>query len=616
MFSDRASDVYASIEFKEPDEFYNREAPDPLYAWIVGSVVAVLAVLYWYIQRWRPVMASIRDHQTTTHAHSSNHHRHSMYNHHHMNAAEYEAHQKAQLLNFRVIISTIADNDDPVFTILRVSSQSMLFLAGFQLNYLLTLIIMCVYYTVISCSDSLRVLISLKEADCLQDLVQVSKRDRRFLRSTLRLLDDNSKNNNNVVASIDLKTQNVYEDVSRNMTVVLLVFVTQIILISFVVVDAFGLETHTVFDKTNNVPIVGTMGSYLVYVLGIFMQCVYILGPKTNFGTSEQNPHFWLQLLLAAKKHGCQCGWKTEEDGQQHSRALLAGDWNLWLRFFLSFVINGIGFHVLVHALPIQVAGQSNLTGIVIRAVGMMYLVDLDDAPGTVLKLTEFGTRNEAVAALDASKSVKKLLPFADIAGLDVNREDQQKESMLDFSPELPAITEEAVSSSSSSLAASNSESSFPSPIAANSVDNGDKATTNNDTNEVDQQEDENDPAVATKSTPTTSTTEPESAGIQLTTSANQLIERAREQARLLQMQLQRDLDDLAAVVGSDTKTSKPATAAVSNAPPSRVVDDDPVDNSNTTTKQQQEATTLAAFVQTETSEPVVSDETKGGDAE
>lgn len=65
------------------------------------------------------------------------------------------------------------------------------------------------------------------------------------------------------------------------------------------------------------------------------------------------------------------------------------GNLMLWVRFFMSYTINGLGFHILVHALPVQVAGQSSLTGVVFRAVGMMYLVDLDDAPGTALTLIE-----------------------------------------------------------------------------------------------------------------------------------------------------------------------------------------------------------------------------------
>jgi hypothetical protein len=53
----------------------------------------------------------------------------------------------------------------------------------------------------------------------------------------------------------------------------------------------------------------------------------------------------------------------------------------------MSFVINGLGYHLLVHALPVQVAQQSSLTGFVLRAVGMMYLVDMDDTPGHKLTI-------------------------------------------------------------------------------------------------------------------------------------------------------------------------------------------------------------------------------------
>jgi hypothetical protein len=55
----------------------------------------------------------------------------------------------------------------------------------------------------------------------------------------------------------------------------------------------------------------------------------------------------------------------------------------------MSFIINGVGFHILVSALPVQVAGQGSLTGVVFRAVGMLYLVDLDDTPGFTLTIVE-----------------------------------------------------------------------------------------------------------------------------------------------------------------------------------------------------------------------------------
>ena len=57
----------------------------------------------------------------------------------------------------------------------------------------------------------------------------------------------------------------------------------------------------------------------------------------------------------------------------------------------MSFIINGIGYHILVHALPLQVAVQTSLTGVVFQAVGMMYLVDLDDTPGYKLTITREG---------------------------------------------------------------------------------------------------------------------------------------------------------------------------------------------------------------------------------
>ena len=119
------------------------------------------------------------------------------------------------------------------------------------------------------------------------------------------------------------------------------------------------------------------------------MACVFLLGPKTAFGQSEQNPAYWLQLLLSAKAVGATCTWYDPVKDEVVTRDLKPSDMRLWFRFFMSFMINGVGFHILVHALPIQVAAQSSLTGVVFRAVGMMYLVDLDDTPGYTLTLVE-----------------------------------------------------------------------------------------------------------------------------------------------------------------------------------------------------------------------------------
>ena len=142
-------------------------------------------------------------------------------------------------------------------------------------------------------------------------------------------------------------------------------------------------------DGSANCPVVGTLGSWGFYVLGIFMASVYILGPKTAFGQSEQNPAYWIQLLIAAKTTGAKVTWFDPVANEQKQREIKPNDIRIWMRFIMSYLINGVGFHILVHALPIQVATQSSLTGVVFRAVGMIYLVDLDDTSGYKLTIVE-----------------------------------------------------------------------------------------------------------------------------------------------------------------------------------------------------------------------------------
>jgi hypothetical protein len=115
----------------------------------------------------------------------------------------------------------------------------------------------------------------------------------------------------------------------------------------------YNAQTVPCRDRSSNCPTVGTFGSWGLYVLGVFMACVYLLGPKTNFGQSEQNPAFWIQLLIAAK-NGDKISWFDPVQNQTFYSTLSLNDGSLWARFYMSFLINGLGFHLLVHALPIQ----------------------------------------------------------------------------------------------------------------------------------------------------------------------------------------------------------------------------------------------------------------------
>lgn len=336
----RASDVFDEITFNTKS-LYNEEAPEPLVAFIIASVLCAAALVF-YVRRVLRIKEGLKGFK--------------------FNGA----------LRLRVLISAAIDTDETFFTVLKFATQSFYFLGALQINYQIAFIIMLVFFALESFLDALRILIAFFEATSLADYTAVSRSIKRKARNKTQL-----------------DPTNVYEDLTRERTVVAMVFITQGILISFIVVDVFDTETHSCHDGTSGCPVVGTLGSYVFYCLGIFMASVFLVGPKTQFGQSEQNPAFWIKLLLMAKPRGSSVTWYDPESDQILSFDLKKHDWRLWSRFMMSILINGVGFHILVHALPIQVASQSSLTGVVFRAVGMMYLVDLDDTPGYKMTLVE-----------------------------------------------------------------------------------------------------------------------------------------------------------------------------------------------------------------------------------
>lgn len=354
--TERASDVYQDVTFLT-DHIYNRPAPPEWVSFLIGGIFSVISYVYWVIR-------VLKLKKSVGGAFTAN------------------ARTRAWIANTRTRawISAFIDNDAPVYTIAKMYAQSFLFLGGLQYNYELTFTVMLCFFALESTLDSLRVLLAFWEYNSLSDVVLTSPN----LKSNVK----GNKEKSQHAEMVQLKPRNVYEDLSRDKLIIIMVFITQAVLIAFVVTDIFRSETHRCMDGTPDCPVVGTLGSWGFYVLGIFMACVFLLGPKTNFGQSEQDPAFWLQLLLVAKQRA-KCTWFDPTVDETESRVLRPSDWRIWMRFFMSFLINGVGFHILVHALPIQVASQSTLTGVVFRAVGMMYLVDLDDTPGYTLTIVQ-----------------------------------------------------------------------------------------------------------------------------------------------------------------------------------------------------------------------------------
>jgi hypothetical protein len=126
----------------------------------------------------------------------------------------------------RGAISCAIDVDDSFYVIVSFGGVSFLFLGGIQLHYQWTLLAMVCTYLVASLGETIRVLLAFGTAKSLADVVVTSD----LMKSQLR----------NV--STQLKPSNVYEDLGRGRTIVVMTFITQGILIAFVVSKPFLVD--------------------------------------------------------------------------------------------------------------------------------------------------------------------------------------------------------------------------------------------------------------------------------------------------------------------------------------------------------------------------------------
>jgi len=395
------------------ESFLNHDAPSSTVAFVVGGVLVIASAVLW-LHRFQTL-------------------------------------KKRRGGNFggpsrkvQAMLACAFDSDDPVYTTVSYAAASFLFLGGFRENFQVAWVTaMCVYF-VTSLADTVRTLLAYHNYDALDDPNLLSDIDRA---GVLACPEEECRDKNPNLApepayaeehegkfeNIALEPGNIYEDMGRDPAIVYMVFVMQVFFITLVCIDTYNHAHPKCFDGTSGCPVVHTVASYILYVIGIFLACVYMLGPKTHFGRSEQDPEFWLILLLAAKSGGFNILWEDpmecpvhsnkgysrlkdrkgkvikEEDGVTdklfHCHHLTKGDTRMWRRFLMSFICNGVGYHILVHALPIQVAMQSTWMGAVFRSVGMMYLVDLDDTKGYPLTIVRHGDDGDELAAASSSSN-------------------------------------------------------------------------------------------------------------------------------------------------------------------------------------------------------------------
>lgn len=349
-----AEEFYNQLHFKHPDDWFNKPAPDPRITFTIGAILCLVSFVWW-VKRVGHLLEGAK-HKSKKEKKSVN-----------MN------------LKVRVMISAAIDNDKNLFAMVTYTAVSFLILWGIQLNYQIALKVMFCFYFVASSMESIRVILAYKSVD-------FNDEGHGELVFSSELMHDTFDKFKEKL----LEPKNVYEDMGRKLYLVCMIFVTQVILISFVCIDMTEDSVTKCLDGTAGCPVGGTLGSWCFFVLGIFMALVFQLGPKTNFGESEQNPTYWLRLFLAIHNHHTKITWvNNQKGGLKRSVHLQPLDYRVVIRFLMSFLINGVGFHILVHALPLQIASQSSLTAVVFRAVGMMYLVDLDDTPGYKLTIVD-----------------------------------------------------------------------------------------------------------------------------------------------------------------------------------------------------------------------------------
>ena len=251
------------------------------------------------------------------------------------------------------------------------AATSFIFLGCIQLSYHWSLIGMIIVYSLSTFAQTFKILLAYWETENMKDFIPSSGTMASNLKLVALLARSNPKSD--VKNSSAIHPQTVYEDLGRDIKIVLMVFLTQALMIAFVVrvqhlnqgkqkiddsfshfcvlylrfcsqaIDIDASATNICMDGTADCPLGGTFGSWGFYVIGIFMACVFMLGPRSAFGQSAQNPAYWINLLVSTKLKGAKLAWFNPIKNKQYEHFLHKNDPIIWFRFWLSFLINGIG---------------------------------------------------------------------------------------------------------------------------------------------------------------------------------------------------------------------------------------------------------------------------------
>jgi hypothetical protein len=393
IMSDLDDDVIPAIA-EEPmyPPWFQRPAPSPVFTLVVAVITLAFAA-WFYAARVKTLKNKFEENFTGS-------------------------------LRVCALISAYMDNYGfPRFATLRLCTKSFFFLALLQMNFHKGFWIMWIFLILESSLDTIRVLLAYRNCGSINKITALSDEEAHDMRSTTTL-----------------SPTNVYEDLTRPKSIAIMVFLVQGMLIGLVMDDTYQQTTRTCFNGHDGCPMLTSLGSYCLYLIGTFMACVFFIGPRNAYGQKEQNPTFWLKLFLMSKERASVLSWKDSVTEQTHSFVLRRNDWRIWLRFLLSFLVNGVGFHVLVHLLPIQVAGQSTIIGVVFRAIGMIYLADLDDSDGFQMTLVSSDGSNTGDLANGSSNYGSNGTSQISAAELDAAKQQILNDAVADVTQKLQAL--------------------------------------------------------------------------------------------------------------------------------------------------------------------------------
>lgn len=376
-----------------PWEFYS--APSPVIAFVIGAIFLLFSAYSWY-RRVKVIKKCLEQR---------------------FNVDDGDL---PESVYSRVRLVAAMDDGDTLYSLAFTTGTSFLLLGGFQVAYVTTYFVMVAIYLFFAALDIAQVFWTYTEYGSLRDLVVTSK--------DYKETEENYENIKQ--ANISFMPSNVYQNFALNALEVSMVFTAQITLMILQGYDLIATRNNNCFDRLSaktpsdeieSCPTVGTLFSWVVYILGIILLNVFLLGPGNSNGEAQFDTNHWAAILLGSKKGGLYT-WESPHGfgikGTRTKQVLIRNDdFRVFCRFVTGAIVNSFGFRLLLNSLPILLAGKTSIFRLIFQAMGVIYIAKMDDATGFRFEFAEnpvdkqSNSQDETVTAMLSDCGIGKFLP-------------------------------------------------------------------------------------------------------------------------------------------------------------------------------------------------------------